>query len=317
MRRYSTAQAVKCFLCFLALLILNVGHVAATDTLRITMTGDILLDRGVRKKIAKDGINALFSQSVDSVFALSDVVVGNLECPATLIKEPVQKLYIFRGEPEWLLTLKAHGITHLNLANNHSIDQGRRGLLDTREQIFRAGMVPFGAGKNMREASEPVLLANHPRPVYLFGALRLPLENFAYLPDRPCVSQEGKKVLQERVRRLREECPSAYIIVSLHWGGEHTLKPVIDQKVEAHALIDAGADILVCHHTHTLQPTEIYKGKYIFYSIGNFIFDQEAPINSRACMVTISVTEQSAMVDALPIVITDCTPEVLLKENIP
>ena len=58
----------------------------------------------------------------------------------------------------------------------------------------------------------------------------------------------------------------------------------------AKVLIDAGADILVCHHSHTLQRIEIYKGKYIFYSIGNFIFDQQAPVNSRACMVTVSVS---------------------------
>ena len=311
MRRFSTARAAK-LLCFLLWgWAVGVLPTIASDTLRVTLTGDILLDRGVRIKIEKDGVDALFSRSVDSVFALSDVVVGNLECPVTTIKEPVQKLYIFRGEPEWLPALKAHGMTHLNLANNHSIDQGRRGLLDTREQVIRAGMVPFGAGRNMAEASEPVLLGTSPRPVYLFGALRLPLENFAYLPDLPCVSQESRAVMLERIRTLRSECPDAYIMVSLHWGGEHQLEPVIDQVVEAHALIDAGADILVCHHSHTLQRIEIYKGKYIFYSIGNFIFDQQAPVNSRACMVTVSVTAGGAHVETLPIVISDCVPDIV------
>lgn len=115
----------------------------------------------------------------------------------------------------------------------------------------------------------------------------------------------------ERIRSLRSECPDAYIMVSLHWGGEHRLEPVIDQVVEAHALIDAGADILVCHHSHTLQRIEIYKGKYIYYSIGNFIFDQQAPVNSRTCMVTVSVTASGAHVETLPIVISDCVPDIV------
>ena len=118
------------------------------------------------------------------------VVVGNLECPATKIQSPVQKLYIFRGEPEWLEALKRHGITHLNLANNHSIDQGREGLMDTRQNIIDAGITAIGAGANMTEAAEPVLLSRTPRNVWLVPSLRLALENYAYLPDKPCVSQE-------------------------------------------------------------------------------------------------------------------------------
>ena len=92
------------------------------------MTGDILLDRGVRHVIERQGVDRLFSTAIDSVLQEADVVVGNLECPATKIKAPVMKQYIFRAEPEWLEALHRHGITHLNLANNHAIDQGREGL---------------------------------------------------------------------------------------------------------------------------------------------------------------------------------------------
>ena len=116
----------------------------AEDSLRIIITGDLLLDRGVRQKIEMVGVDALFSPSIDSLFHASDYVIANLECPVTKIRERVFKRFIFRGEPEWLPTLRCHGITHLNLANNHSIDQGRRGLLDTQEQIKKAGMIPIG-----------------------------------------------------------------------------------------------------------------------------------------------------------------------------
>lgn len=212
----------------------------AADTLDIVLTGDILLDRGVRKVIDRHGADHLFSAGIDSVFHSAQVVVGNLECPATKIKAPVFKRFIFRGEPEWLTTLKAHGITHLNMANNHAIDQGRQGLMDTRQNILSAGMTPIGAGENMSQAATPVLLAETPRPVWLVPSLRLALENYAYLPDKPCVSQEPMDSLLCRIAQLRQADSSAVIIVSLHWGGEHTMKPMPRQRLEARQAHQCG-----------------------------------------------------------------------------
>ncbi len=279
-----------------------------TDSVSVTITGDILLDRGVRKVIEQKGMDAVFSPFVDSVFQSSDIVIGNLECPATKIKEPSFKQFIFRAEPEWLFTLKQHGITHLNLANNHSVDQGRAGLVDTRENVVSAGMIPIGAGRTMEEAARPVLLTSSPRKVYVLASLQLALENFAYLSEKPSVSQEDFDTLVERVRHLRSSEPDSYIIVTLHWGGEHTLQPVTIQRVRAHQLIDAGADALIGHHTHTLQTIEEYKGKPIYYSIGNFIFDQRKPVNSKACMVKLTITKESSHVETIPVEIIKCVP---------
>ena len=299
MRRYSIALVVS--------LLFNVSAFCA-DTLNIVLTGDILLDRGVRRVIDKEGIDYLFSDGIDSLFRQAQIVVGNLECPSTKINSPVQKLFIFRSEPEWLGALKKHGITHLNLANNHAIDQGREGLMDTKRNIIEAGMTPIGAGANMDEASEPVLLASQPRNVWLVPSLRLALENYAYLPEKPCVSQEPMDSLLNRVHRLRKADSTAVIIVSLHWGGEHTLKPVNSQRWDAHQLIRAGADVLVCHHTHTLQTIEEFQGKKIYYSIGNFIFDQKKPLNSKACIVQLKVSDNSVETETIPIEIRNCKP---------
>ena len=277
----------------------------------IVFTGDILLDRGVRQVIEHYGVEHLFSRGVDSVFRSAQIVVGNLECPATHINAPVFKRFIFRGEPEWLHALRRHGITHLNLANNHSIDQGRKGLLDTQKNIRKAGMVPIGAGANMDEASQPVLLTSTPRKVWLVPSLRLPLENYAYLPNQPCVSQESMDKLLSRVRKLKKADSTAIVVVSLHWGGEHTLQPVPQQRLEAHRLIQAGADVLICHHTHTLQTIEDYRGKKIYYSIGNFIFDQHKPINSRACMVRLNINRDGFIAETIPVQIRQCVPYVL------
>ena len=282
--------------------------IALAVSLTVVLTGDILLDRGVRQVIERRGADHLFSPGVDSVLCSAQVVVGNLECPATKIEAPVFKRFVFRGEPEWLQTLHRHGFTHLNLANNHSIDQGREGLMDTRRNIQRAGMVPIGAGATMNEAVQPVLLAESPRRVYLVPSLRLALENYAYLPDQPCVSQEPMDSLLERVRMLKRADSTAIVIVSLHWGGEHTLQPVPRQRVEAHQLIMAGADVIVCHHTHTLQTIEEFRGKKIYYSIGNFIFDQAKPLNSRACMVRLNIKRDGFTVETVPIEILHCVP---------
>lgn len=280
----------------------------SSDSLKIILTGDILLDRGVRRVIEHHGVDHLFSDGIDSVFRSAQVVVGNLECPATKIEAPVFKRYIFRGEPEWLTVLQKHGITHLNLANNHSIDQGREGLIDTKKNITTAGMTPIGAGENMEEASEPVLLASEPRNIWFIPSLRLTLENYAYLTDKPCVSQEPMDSLLSRVYHLRQADSTAVIIVSLHWGGEHTLQPVARQRLDAHQLILAGADAIICHHTHTLQTIETFRGKMIYYSIGNFIFDQQKPLNSKACIVSLNITKDSLETETIPVEIRNCVP---------
>jgi len=271
-------------------------YLSGKDTLTIAFTGDILLDRGVRQQIERDGIESIFDMKADSVFQCSDIVVGNLECPATTLNTPMMKKFVFRAEPEWLEALRAHGFTHLNLANNHTVDQGRRGLVDTWRNVERYGMTAVGVGNTMAEAAQPVLLAEHPRKVWLMASLQLALEHFPYLPEAPSVNQESIDSMLVRIRALREEDSTAVILVSLHWGQEHTLEPTPMQRSAARRLIDAGADALICHHTHTLQTIEQYHGKSIYYSLGNFIFDQDRDINRRTCVPQVTITRDSVVV---------------------
>ena len=156
--------------------------------------------------------------------------------------------------------------------------------------------------------NENVELTDWENNVWIVPSMRLALENYAYLPEKPCVSQEPMDSLLERVFRLRQTDSTAVIIVSLHWGGEHTLQPVPRQRHEARQLIQAGADILVCHHTHTLQTIEEFKGHLIYYSIGNFIFDQRKPLNSHACIVRMHIMKDDFQVETIPIDIRNCVP---------
>ena len=293
---------------FIALVVSFASIISATSSTSIIFTGDILLDRGVRKTIERHGIDYLFDRRVDSVLRSADVVVGNLECPATSIKAPMQKRFIFRGESSWLSALKRHGFTHLNLANNHSVDQGRAGLMDTRENIVKAGMTPVGADKNMSGAAEAVLLTQQPRKVWLIASLHMGLEHLAYLPEKPSVNQESTAEIIKRIRKIKQKDPQAIVIVSLHWGAEHTLQPEPSQRLEAHRLVNAGADALICHHTHTLQTIEHYRGRDIYYSIGNFIFDQQKPLNSKACMVKVDITDKDIKTTPIFINIKRCVP---------
>lgn len=275
---------------------LQLARSSGGDTLTIAFTGDILLDRGVRQQIERNGIESIFDARVDSVFRCSDIVVGNLECPATTLNMPMMKKFVFRADPEWLGALRAHGFTHLNLANNHTVDQGRRGLVDTWHNVERYGMTAVGVGNTMAEAAQPVLLAEYPRKVWLIASLQLALEHFPYLPETPSVNQESIDSMLVRIRALHEEDSTAVILVSLHWGQEHTLEPTPMQRSAARRLIDAGADVLICHHTHTLQTIEQYRGKPIYYSLGNFIFDQDRDINRRTCVPQVTITRDSVVV---------------------
>ncbi|MCR5130355.1 MAG: CapA family protein [Prevotella sp.] len=295
------------------------------DTLDIIFTGDILLDRGVKPYLDYGGMHQVIPDETAVFLRSVDIVVGNLECPATTIHQPAFKRYVFRGEPQWLDSLRSYGFTHLNLANNHSVDQGRQGLRDTRQNILRAGLIPIGADSTMTAAAKPLLLTTLPiaastdkevksgRPVYLLASNRLPLESFAYLPDRESVSQEPFDSLLNRVRTLKKSDSTAVVIVTLHWGGEHMQKPLPQQRLEAHSLIDAGADVLIGHHPHCLQTIEDYKGKKIYYSIGNFIFDQQKPLNTEACVVRVRITQNNMVTETIPIHIDHCAPRLIHK----
>ena len=289
--------------CFVLLVVLSLQggqaqsvYPLGNDTLTIAFTGDILLDRGVRRQIERRGIESIFDEKADSVFRCSDIVVGNLECPATTLHTPMMKQFVFRAEPEWLEALRSHGFTHLNMANNHTVDQGRRGMVDTWHNVEQYGMTPVGVGNTMAEAAQPVLLAEYPRKVWLIASLQLSLEHFPYLPEEPSVNQESIDSMLVRIRSLRKEDSTSVILVSLHWGKEHTMEPVPLQCKTARQLIDAGADALICHHTHTLQTIEQYHGKYIYYSLGNFIFDQYRDINHRTCVPQLKITRDSIFV---------------------
>lgn len=278
---------------------------------KVVFVGDLLLDRGVRDRIEHLGVHTLFHPSITTVFERQDVVIANLECPATKIKEPINKKFIFRADPDWLAALKDFGITHLNMANNHAMDQGRNGLVDTYVNVLNNDLTPMGFGANITKACEAQLIASSPRNIYVLSSLQVPSENWTFIASKPSVCEDSFEEISEKIGKLKEKEPDAVVIIQLHWGIEHTLEPVTSQKQQAYHLIDAGADVIIGHHPHTVQTKGMYKGKPIYYSIGNFIFDQRKSINSKGLQVQLEVSKNEIIVSDTEFLIKKCTPQIV------
>ena len=275
--------------------------------LKIIITGDVLLDRGVRPYAERQGIPALFA-GVDSVFRQADAVVINLECPLTDTVTPVNKHFVFRGEPQWAKGLREAGITHAAMANNHTYDQGRQGLLSTYHHLKEAGIEPLGYGTTKAERLEPVIIRKGTTEVALFNSVTLPLENWYDLDDRPGICQASASTLADAVRSYRVHHPTTKIIAVLHWGAELQTTPTMQQRLDAQTLLQAGVDVIVGHHPHVVQPLVNIYDKSVFYSLGNFVFDQSLPITQKATMAQITIQGDSILVNSLPVQIVRNKP---------
>lgn len=282
----------------------------AADSLTVVFTGDLLLGRDVGK-IARNGhCDRLLTPSIDSLFAKTDLVVANLECPATAIEAPVNKRFVFRADPSLLPALRRHGITHLNLANNHTIDHGRKGLTDTYNNIVNSGMTPIGYGRNAVEAARPMMIAQQPRNVYVLASLQVMSENYVCLPSRASVCEASVSQLCDSIKAIKARDGEACVVVCLHWGVEHTLHPTVGQRHDAHRLIDSGADAVIGHHSHTAQDVEEYRGRPIFYSLGNFIFDLDRPLNRRGLLARLVITPDTLSHRCITVDIDKCRPSI-------
>lgn len=279
------------------------------DTMTLLFTGDVLLDRGVRPYAEHQGVQSLFAD-VDSVFRQADAVIINMECPLTDVETPVNKHYIFRAEPRWAKDLQAAGITHAALANNHTNDQGRQGLLSTYNCLKDAGIQPLGFGYTQKERLQPVIFQKNGVEVALFNSVTIPLENWYDLDDRPGICQANASILADAIRSYRAGHPQTKIIVILHWGVEFQPLPSMQQRIDAQSLIAAGADGIIGHHPHVVQPLRFINGKPVFFSLGNFVFDQTPPIANQAVMAQLTFQGDTLIATSIPVQIKQCKPRI-------
>jgi poly-gamma-glutamate capsule biosynthesis protein CapA/YwtB (metallophosphatase superfamily) len=285
--------------CWLLIFMLLDAGCESDHELSIIFGGDVMLDRGIRAQINSKGIS-YFTDELQPEFSKADYAIVNLECPATDIKAPLNKKFTFRADPVWLSNLHEAGITHCIMANNHSYDQGRSGLISTAENIERAGIIPTGFGQTQKSACEPVILNKNGIEVAIFSSVTLPLESWMYLADSPGMCQATIEDLKQAVLSFRAEHPATFIIVTLHWGVEYLPIPTSTQRMQATELIESGTDAIIGHHPHVVQTYERIKGKPVFYSIGNLIFDNPKPITHRGILVKFTLKSKQHTVTIIP-----------------
>jgi poly-gamma-glutamate capsule biosynthesis protein CapA/YwtB (metallophosphatase superfamily) len=239
----------------------------------ICSVGDILLGDAARNILAKKGFGYPFKK-VERMLA-SDLLIGNLEGPITAVEQPflTNKAYVYKQTPQVAEALRNIGFDLLALGNNHALDHGPQGLHDTQSHLRAAGISSFGAGANAEEARRGLVIDVNGTRVGLLSYLEPyeSLENADWYADadRPGVARLAIESVREDIARLRPKAD--VVIVHAHFGQNY--RPVTDyQRTISRQIIDAGADAVNGHHSHTAQGVDIYKGKPILYSLGNFTF---------------------------------------------
>ncbi len=244
----------------------------------LAAAGDIMLGREVGKAIARHGARYPF-EAAAPLLSGADIRFANLELPLTERGRPATKDYVFRAPPSVSEALTGAGFTVLNLANNHVLDYGIEGLLDTVTTLDRAGIAHAGAGRTAAEAHAPVVFNVNGLRVALLGYVNTPndgrsgwvAENMRAGPNSPGVAWGTPEAVRRDVAEAR--AGADLVIVSIHAGSEYTAAPNAVQRTLAYAAVDAGAALVLGAHPHVLQGIEIYKRVPIVYSLGNFVFD--------------------------------------------
>lgn len=238
----------------------------------LVAVGDIMLSRAVATRMRWHGDDYPFASTSDFVRS-ADIAFGNLETAITEGPEVLPFEMSFRADPESAKALRDAGFDIVSLANNHTPNFDEKGLWDTIFHLNEAGVVHAGAGLEAQANQAAFMEANGIRFAFL-----------AYNDDDVVpASYEARETRlgtafmhTERMIAAVSEARNAadIVIVSMHAGDEYVSFPNDSQIAFAHAAIDAGAELVLGHHPHVVQTMEVYKGKYIFYSLGNFIFDQ-------------------------------------------
>jgi len=237
--------------------------------MKISFLGDIGLNN--RYNILYDKNEKPFN-NISKILSESDYVVGNLECLSEGTKENILKRPRLKTSKNTLNYLSDINLGISTLAHNHVYDNCREGFEITTNVLNDLNINYLGASIDQQDSQKPFLINDDKK---------IALLNYVTHDTNPNVPQDADVYLNyfdldrscEEIRVLKKQGRLVFVI--LHWGGgsEGRYFPDWDQPKIARQLIDSGADFIVGHHSHTLQPYEIYRGKYIFYSLGNFCFD--------------------------------------------
>lgn len=301
------------------------GGVAAP--VRLTFSGDVTLgfhveewaDELVKKGTPKDHALVWGFERVKALTRASDLYVANLECPFTDKGTKLQKNFNFRARPELVAGLEAGGVDVVSLANNHLMDYGAEGLFDTLTVLDTAKIARFGAGRSLADARTPAIVEVKGVKVAFLGYFFLGDRNIE--PREVIATNETpgvaghfsdtavmKQLLQADVRAAKKKAD--HVIPFFHWGRESHGVPEPYQVELGHAAIEAGASAVIGSHPHVLQGIELFRGKPIVYSLGNFVFGGNwNPSDKRTALVHLLVTKDAVTKVELTPARSDAYPE--------
>lgn len=242
------------------------------DKISLSFVGDLLVAEYVSAITEREGYDYLYKEAL-LYLSEPDLTAGNLEFPITKRGTPVVGTpYVYKGSPDVLPSMYNAGFDVMSLANNHALDQGVEGMLDTMSYLDEAGISHMGAGSNDTEAFAPVIKEVRGIKVAYIGLSRV-------VPFPSWKADKYNAGLAESYDTTRANAAIAkakeqadIVVVMVHWGKERVDKLEPYQTDFGKQYIDAGADLVIGSHPHVLQGFEMYKGKWIAYSLGNFIF---------------------------------------------
>jgi poly-gamma-glutamate capsule biosynthesis protein CapA/YwtB (metallophosphatase superfamily) len=261
---------------------------AARGSLVIHGTGDVSLDPSQIPAFRTHGYDWAWS-GLEGLFGRDDLTMVNLECPATGIVDPEPKAFTFRCDPQGLPAARIAGVDVLSQANNHAYDQGPAGLVDSLDAIRAARLTSVGAGADESEALRAAMFDIHGWTVAVVGINQVldPLDQVAG-PSKPgtAAGHDFRLALQA----VRDAAASSDLVfVMIHWGVELEARPRPYQVSQAHRMIDAGADVIFGAHPHVLQPMETYRGRPIFYSLGNLVWPRISEEASATAVAEVTI----------------------------
>ncbi len=270
------------------------------DELTIAAVGDLMLGGRTEPFLNDFGPGYPFVE-VMPVLGKADIVVGNLESPVSTRGIAVEnKKFTLRAGPIAAAALKQAGFRVVTLANNHMMDFGPLALEDTLANLGENGILSAGAGMDLVDARTPAIVKIKGRTIaFLAYSLTFPLEFFASA-GRPGTAPGYADFVKADIEKIRPHAD--LVVVSFHWGAE-LLTAAKDYQIElGHQAIDWGADLVLGSHPHVLQELEVYKGRLIAYSLGNFVFGSES--NRTNCsMILLSTFKGNTLVkvEAVPL----------------
>lgn len=256
------------------------GSAQNDAAVRIGLAGDICLDETtavMRHMREEGGLNKVISPSLIGKMNAYDAMVINNEFSISNRGSAMPgKAYTFRSKPANVKYLKQLGVDVAGLANNHIFDYGKNAFLDTLKYLKRAGIETMGAGKNSKEAKEPVYLNLKGKKIAIIAATRA--EKYVLTPEAGKNSPGVFRTYDDTayVKAIKKAKKKAdFVIAYVHWGTEYSTTLESAQTGQAKDFINAGADAVVGAHTHCMQGIGYYKGVPIFYSLGNFWFNEK------------------------------------------